>query len=225
MPSATPAELPDPWRRFLGDVDGLLPIRVQLHCLGGFVMAVKHRLPRTTSDVDYIEVVPHDAIETLQRIAGRSPACPSRTPDDSPSYCPEHSRTCDSWRSRLTTSLCRSWPGTIQSTARTSRTWPERSRCAPTCSGSAIAKSSGRSSSATPRSTIARWTCGSRRTCGECGDLGSTRPVTQPPSAHPPPVPRPPPRGVTDPASRPAVTARADPPTRARSAPRSRARR
>ncbi|MGH7566429.1 MAG: DUF6036 family nucleotidyltransferase [Gemmatimonadota bacterium] len=71
MPSATPAELPDPWRRFLIDVDGLLPVRVQLHCLGGFVLTVRHRLPRTTSDVDYIEVVPRDAIETLQRTAGR----------------------------------------------------------------------------------------------------------------------------------------------------------
>jgi hypothetical protein len=45
MPSATLAELPDPWRRFLVDVDGLLPVRVQLHCLGGFVLAVRHRLP------------------------------------------------------------------------------------------------------------------------------------------------------------------------------------
>jgi hypothetical protein len=72
MPSVTPAELPDPWRRFLSDVDRLLPIRVQLHCLGGFVLAVRHRVLRTTSDVDYIEVVPHDALETLQRIAGRT---------------------------------------------------------------------------------------------------------------------------------------------------------
>jgi len=72
MPSATRAELPDPWRRFLADVDGMLPLRVQLHCLGGFVLAVRHRLPRTTSDVDDIEVVPRDAMETLQRIAGRT---------------------------------------------------------------------------------------------------------------------------------------------------------
>jgi Nucleotidyltransferase of unknown function (DUF6036) len=72
MLSATPAELPDSWRRFLSDVDGLLPVRVHLHCLGGFVLAIRHRLPRTTSDVDYVEVVPRDAIETLQGIAGRT---------------------------------------------------------------------------------------------------------------------------------------------------------
>jgi len=50
----------------------MLPLRVQLHCLGGFVLAVRHRLPRTTSDLDDIEVVPRDAMETLQRIAGRT---------------------------------------------------------------------------------------------------------------------------------------------------------
>jgi uncharacterized nucleotidyltransferase DUF6036 len=74
MPCATPDELPGPWRRFLSDVDGLLPVRVQLTCLGGFVLAVRHRLPRTTSDVDYVEVVPHNATQTLERIAGRTSA-------------------------------------------------------------------------------------------------------------------------------------------------------
>ena len=74
MPSATPADLPDLWRRFLMDVDRALPVRVQLHCLDGFVLAVQHRHSRTTSDVDYIEVAPYDANETLQGIAG--PASP-----------------------------------------------------------------------------------------------------------------------------------------------------
>jgi len=72
MPSATSPDLPEPWRGFLGEVDSLLPARVQLHCLGGFVLAVRYRLSRTTSDVDYIEAVPREAIETIQRIAGRT---------------------------------------------------------------------------------------------------------------------------------------------------------
>jgi hypothetical protein len=71
MPSATPPDLPEPWRRFLAEVDRLLPVPVQLHCLGGFVLAVRHRLPRATSDIDYIASVPRDAVETVQRIAGR----------------------------------------------------------------------------------------------------------------------------------------------------------
>ena len=72
MPSATPAELSDRWRQFLTEVDGLLSVRVQLHCLGGFVLAVGHGLTRTTSDVGYVEVLPPEASTTLQQIAGRA---------------------------------------------------------------------------------------------------------------------------------------------------------
>lgn len=71
MPSASSPDLRPPWREFLEDVDRLLPSPVQLHCLGGFLLAVRHRLPRPTGDLDYIEIVPHDAMQVLQRIAGR----------------------------------------------------------------------------------------------------------------------------------------------------------
>ena len=70
MPSATPRELPNPWRAFLVAVDRQLPRPIEIHCLGGFVAASYYDLPRPTNDVDYIEVVPHDAIVTLQDIAG-----------------------------------------------------------------------------------------------------------------------------------------------------------
>src|SRR5437867_1256697 len=70
MPSATSPELRQPWREFLAEVDRLLPGPVQLTCLGGFVVAVRYRLPRPPSDVDYIEIIPHDALEVLQRVAG-----------------------------------------------------------------------------------------------------------------------------------------------------------
>jgi uncharacterized nucleotidyltransferase DUF6036 len=70
MPSATPRELPGPWRAFLVDVDRRLPRPIELHCLGGFVAALYSRLPRPTNDLDYIEVVPHDAMATVQQIAG-----------------------------------------------------------------------------------------------------------------------------------------------------------
>ncbi len=69
MPSALP-ELPQPWDKFLAEVDALLPDPVELHCLGGFVVAVRYHLPRPTADLDYIEIIPHDAMEVLQRIAG-----------------------------------------------------------------------------------------------------------------------------------------------------------
>ncbi len=70
MPSATPPELPNPWRAFLGEVDGRLTRPIEIHCLGGFVAAFYYDLPRPTNDLDYIEVIPRDAMATLQEIAG-----------------------------------------------------------------------------------------------------------------------------------------------------------
>jgi hypothetical protein len=70
MPSATPPELANPWRAFLVDVDGQLPRPIEIHCLGGFVAAFYYDLPRPTNDLDYIGVVPHDAMATLQEIGG-----------------------------------------------------------------------------------------------------------------------------------------------------------
>lgn len=70
MPSAELRDLRPPWREFLAEVDRLLPGPVQLHCLGGFVVAVRYGLPRPTGDVDYVEIIPRDAMEVLQRIAG-----------------------------------------------------------------------------------------------------------------------------------------------------------
>ena len=74
MPSATPSELPHPWRAFLADVDGQLPRPIEIHCLGGFVAAFYYDQPRPTNDLDYIEVIPHDAMATLQEIAGTDSA-------------------------------------------------------------------------------------------------------------------------------------------------------
>jgi len=70
MPSATRPEPPSPWRAFLSDVDRRLPRLIQIHCLGGFVAALYYDLPRPTNELDYIEVVPHEAMTILQEIAG-----------------------------------------------------------------------------------------------------------------------------------------------------------
>ncbi len=71
MPSATSPELRSPWREFLSEVDRRLPEPVELHCLGGFVAAMQYHLERPTNRVDYIEIVPHDARQGLEEIAGR----------------------------------------------------------------------------------------------------------------------------------------------------------
>lgn len=46
--------LPEPWRSFLGDLDGLLKGPVELRCLGGFVITQQYGIGRETSDIDYL---------------------------------------------------------------------------------------------------------------------------------------------------------------------------
>ena len=69
-----PVRIQEPWRSFLRDVDRALDKRVEVHCLGGFVLAVLWGLPRPTADVDFIDVKPGDAGEDLLRIAGEGTA-------------------------------------------------------------------------------------------------------------------------------------------------------
>lgn len=70
MPFATPPEPPVPWKAFLLDLDRALSRPVELHCAGGFVVAVCHGFARVTADVDYVEIVPSDALGVLQELAG-----------------------------------------------------------------------------------------------------------------------------------------------------------
>jgi hypothetical protein len=64
------ARIPGPWRGFLRDVDRALGEPVEVHCLGGFVLAVLWELPRPTADIDFVEIKPSDAGQYLLRIAG-----------------------------------------------------------------------------------------------------------------------------------------------------------
>ena len=71
MPSATGKRTPpSPWDRFLREVDGLIPEPVELHCVGGFVIAACYGLARPTADVDYISIRPPNQAKRLQEIAG-----------------------------------------------------------------------------------------------------------------------------------------------------------
>ena len=64
-------DVPLHWNRFLAEVDERLHSPVELHCLGGFVLAAVFGLPRPTGDVDYIAAIPSAALADLERIAGR----------------------------------------------------------------------------------------------------------------------------------------------------------
>jgi len=65
-----PAEIPEPWLGFLRDVDRALRQPVEVHCLGGFVLAILWGLPRPTGDVDFVEIKPMAAGDELVKIAG-----------------------------------------------------------------------------------------------------------------------------------------------------------
>lgn len=66
--------LPAHWNGFLNEVDQFLATSVELHCLGGFVLAALYGLPRPTGDVDYIAAIPFDGISDVERVAGRDSA-------------------------------------------------------------------------------------------------------------------------------------------------------
>lgn len=50
---------PEPWRSFFTEVDSRLNETTQLHCCGGFVATQMYGVARTTSDVDFLSVVPN----------------------------------------------------------------------------------------------------------------------------------------------------------------------
>ena len=61
---------PEPWRSFFVDVDALLTEDVHLHCCGGFVVTQLYCVARTTSDVDFLGVVPNVQSHLIE-IAGK----------------------------------------------------------------------------------------------------------------------------------------------------------
>src|SRR6516225_11681173 len=64
-------EIPEPWKAFLTELDRELSFEVNLHCHGGFVVAMCYGFQRPTGDVDFLAVVPSEAINLLLSLAGR----------------------------------------------------------------------------------------------------------------------------------------------------------
>lgn len=63
--------IPEPWESFLSALDAALPERVDLECLGAFVLAALHGLPRPTADVDVLSITPREQREFLLGRAGQ----------------------------------------------------------------------------------------------------------------------------------------------------------
>jgi hypothetical protein len=74
MPDDRPREVPsepaEPWRSFLHDLDNSLTGTVELHCLGGFVVAQQYGAGRETSDIDFLAAVVGSPAEDPERLAG-----------------------------------------------------------------------------------------------------------------------------------------------------------
>lgn len=61
---------PEPWQSFLRELDERLTEAVELHCIGGFVVSLQYGVGRQTSDIDFLNVVPHLPADDLEAIAG-----------------------------------------------------------------------------------------------------------------------------------------------------------
>jgi len=62
--------LPKPWPDFLKEIDSAISRPVDLHCIGGFVLTASYGLPRSTGDLDYVQVIPQDAAAEIEDLAG-----------------------------------------------------------------------------------------------------------------------------------------------------------
>lgn len=67
---ASGAGPPEPWRSFLRELDALLRSRVELHCLGGFVITQQYGIGRATSDIDYLPLTPRSRDDNVEVLAG-----------------------------------------------------------------------------------------------------------------------------------------------------------
>ena len=61
---------PEPWHGLLCAVDDQLEEPTSLICLGGFVLVTVYHVPRVTSDIDFISVIPDPQGERLIQLAG-----------------------------------------------------------------------------------------------------------------------------------------------------------
>ena len=68
--SAAKAAPVEPWRSFLGELDGLLKAPVELRCLGGFVVTQQYGIGRETSDIDFLAVIAQSPDDNVEALAG-----------------------------------------------------------------------------------------------------------------------------------------------------------
>jgi hypothetical protein len=71
-PAADPPS--QPWGAFLRDVDERLKDRIELRCLGGFVVTQHYGVGRTTSDIDFLSIIAQSPEDDIEALAGAGSA-------------------------------------------------------------------------------------------------------------------------------------------------------
>ena len=62
--------MPEPWRSFFNEINGLISEKISLEIIGGFIITQVYGADRTTNDVDILSVVPHGFSQKLLELAG-----------------------------------------------------------------------------------------------------------------------------------------------------------
>lgn len=62
---------PEPWNSFFLEIDAAVAEKIELHCLGGFIVSVLYDLGRSTSDIDVIAISPRNESVRLIEMAGK----------------------------------------------------------------------------------------------------------------------------------------------------------
>jgi hypothetical protein len=62
--------IPEPWLSFFREIDEKLSEKIEIECLGGFVITQIFGLARTTADLDVISVMPKNQSDFLFEIGG-----------------------------------------------------------------------------------------------------------------------------------------------------------
>ena len=74
MPRSQNVVIPPPRGEFLRELEGLLPNKTNLHCLGGFVLSLHYGLQLPTGDMDYYSIMPAECEAELLGLAGEGSA-------------------------------------------------------------------------------------------------------------------------------------------------------
>lgn len=62
---------PEPWNSFFLEIDAAVAEKIELHCLGGFIVTMLYGLGRSTADIDVIAISPRNESLRLIDLAGK----------------------------------------------------------------------------------------------------------------------------------------------------------